>query len=122
MALNERGWEELDPTPVSKPVRFNRQGSTLDEIRHALGILNREAAERGLETFEESDDFDVEDDPVDPQTRWEIAADAAYRTPGELMSILGVNAQPAPQPTDKQAPEPSKPLPDPPQGDVAKPQ
>lgn len=122
MALNERGWEELDPTPITKPVRFNRQGSTLDEIRQAIGILNREARDQGKETFEEADDFDIEDDPIDPLTKWEVQADAAYRSPAELMSALGIQQPPASPPPDKQDASPAKPASDPPEGDVAKPQ
>ncbi|QXP44166.1 MAG: hypothetical protein [Arizlama microvirus] len=122
MALNEKGHEVLDPTPIARPVRFNRQGSTLDEIRQAIGILNREAAERGVETFEESDDFDVGED-MDPLTKWEIAADAAYLTPAQLMEAVGVQ-QPflTNPPPDKQGVAPANPVPDAPEGHVAKPQ
>lgn len=115
MPLNENGWEELDPTPVAKPVKFNRPGSTLDEIRAAIGILNREARDQGTETFEEADDFDVGDD-FDPQTPWEIAADAAYRTPEELREMLPkppappAPAEPSPLATGEQK-TPDRPLP-----------
>lgn len=80
MPLDERGWEQLDPTPISKPLRFKRQGSTLDEIRRALKIVHEEAEAAGYETLEESEDFNVGDDfdPAhDVPTRYEHEGDEA---------------------------------------------
>lgn len=80
MPLNERGWEVPDPTPVTRKVSFDRKPSTLDEIRHALGIIRKEAEAQGFETPEEADDFNIEgeDDPTDLGTRWEIAGDERF--------------------------------------------
>lgn len=72
--LDEKGHEILDPTPVAKPVRALRRPSTLDEIRHYIGIVNREAEEQGQESFEEADDFEVGDD-YDPTSPWEMTID-----------------------------------------------
>jgi len=80
---NPNRYEYPDDTPIAKPLRWNRQGSTLDQIRAAIGIANREAAMQGTESFEEADDFEVGDD-FDPKTRWELQADAAYMSPEEL--------------------------------------
>lgn len=60
--FNEFGEELPDSTPIAKPVRFNRPGSTLDEIRRNLGLASKLAEQEGMETFEEADDFDVGDD------------------------------------------------------------
>lgn len=60
--FNEFGEELPDSTPIAKPVRFNRPGSTLDEIRRNLGLAQKLAEETGHESFEEADDFEVGDD------------------------------------------------------------
>ncbi|AZL82947.1 hypothetical protein [Apis mellifera associated microvirus 40] len=62
MRFDEHGRELPDDTPIAKPVRFNRPGSTLDEIRRNLDMANRLAQEQGLETFDEADDFQIGDD------------------------------------------------------------
>ena len=72
--LNEHGHELLDDTPVAVPVELKRPPSTLDEIRRALALVSREAAQQGLETFEEADDFDVEDEH-DFESPWELSPD-----------------------------------------------
>jgi len=85
-----------DPTPISKPLRFNRPGNTLDQIRRNLGLLDRYAEERGVETFDDADDFDVGDDfdPMDSKTRWEIEADAALLSRRELLqAVTGSDAE-----------------------------
>jgi len=57
------GWEVPDPTPLARAVRFQKP-PTLEEIvqRTIRGALSRHAAEQGHETFEEANDFDVDDD------------------------------------------------------------
>ena len=63
MTTIKNGWETPDPTPVARAVRFQRP-PTLEEIvqRSIRGALSRHAAEQGHETFEEANDFDVDDD------------------------------------------------------------
>ena len=56
--------------------------------------ISEEAASRGLETFEEANDFDISDDPVEPHTPYEedfdpvlgrgITADEIKRNPEEF--------------------------------------
>lgn len=67
--FNEFGEELPDDTPIAKPVRFNRPGSTLDEIRRNIGLAQRLAEEQGAESFEEADDFEIGDD-FDPSHPW----------------------------------------------------
>lgn len=62
MQFNEFGEELPDSTPIAKPLRFNRPGSTLDEIRRNLGLAEKLAQQQGDESFEEADDFEVGDD------------------------------------------------------------
>lgn len=61
--LNERGHEVPDDTPVAMPVGFRKPESLQDQIRRLVrNELSARAMDQGLETFEEADDFDVEDD------------------------------------------------------------
>lgn len=61
--LDERGWEVPDSTPVAWPAGVRRPETLTDQIRRLVRMeVSRAAAEQGLETFEESDDFDVEDE------------------------------------------------------------
>lgn len=72
------GAEILDPRPVAVPVGF-KTSETMDQrikriIEHSLSVRARDT---GLESFEEADDFDIDDDPVDPSTPWEDDFDVA---------------------------------------------
>ena len=110
MSLNERGWEIPDPTPVAKPVRWNRPGSTLDEIRRNLdqrmALLSREMEDRGHETLEESQDFDVGDD-TEPYTMYELRSMAADMSPVELYESVFKKPYTPPAPVDPGAPDPA---------------
>lgn len=59
----------FDPTPVAPPIGWHKQPSMHDiiaaQVRQAL--LDREVEAQGMETWEEADDFDVDDDPF-PQS------------------------------------------------------
>lgn len=75
--LSERGREIPDPTPVAMPIGFKRPEALVDQIRRFVRReLSESAAGHGYETFEESDDFDIEDDDdYDPQSPWELNFD-----------------------------------------------
>lgn len=92
MPLDEKGWEQLDPNPIAKPLKWDRPGSTLAEIRRNLdarmALISREAAEQGYETLEESQDFDVGDDDFDPLTLHELRAAGAEMSPVELYEAV----------------------------------
>lgn len=64
------GFEIPDPTPMAPPIGYKRQPSLAEQIREMVRSekLAQEAAAAGAETFEEADDFDVEDDefPASP--------------------------------------------------------
>lgn len=71
MALNERGHEVPDPTPVAMPVGFERPPSMIEMIRmHIRRELSEHAQSQGAETFEEAEDFEIEDEDI-PLTRYE---------------------------------------------------
>lgn len=69
---NERGHEVLDPTPMAIPVGFGRPESMESMIRRLVRTqLSMAASNHGMESFAEADDFDIPDDPVDPDSPWE---------------------------------------------------
>lgn len=77
--LNDLGQEIPDPRPISPPIGYKRQPSVFDLQRENLALamrLNREDAE--FETFEESEDFDVDDDDYDPSSPWENDFDPPF--------------------------------------------
>lgn len=60
---NEKGQEIPDPTPVELPLGFRRPPSIHELIKAAVrDEMSREAESQGMETFDEADDFDVDDD------------------------------------------------------------
>lgn len=62
---NKKGEEILDDTPVEVPVRFqNRPLTTVEEAMRALSLASAIAERDGLETFEDSLDFNIEDDEL----------------------------------------------------------
>lgn len=67
-------FEFPDPTPVEMPVRLQARGSSFEELREYVeGVISRRLRETGqAETFEEADDFEVDDDP-DPLSAYEVA-------------------------------------------------
>lgn len=64
---NERGEEVQDSRPMALPVGFSRPKSLTDTMKSLLRNeeFRRALDEKGVETFEEADDFDCgEDDPL----------------------------------------------------------
>lgn len=62
-------YEYPDPTPLEVPVGFKRP-PTIQEMIAKMVRVSLEAREAGMETFEEAEDFDVDDD-FDPSSPWE---------------------------------------------------
>lgn len=63
MEYNERGEELPDDTPVEVPLHFRRPPSLQDSIKAMIrGEMSRQAALTGQESFEEADDFGVDDE------------------------------------------------------------
>lgn len=72
--LNEQGQEIPDLTPIVIRVK-NRKITQWDDVRAFIrNELSNAARDSGAETFEEANDFEMEDDP-EPQSRWEYSAD-----------------------------------------------
>lgn len=60
-------YEIPDPIPVEVPLKFRDRPLTIQEeiARYVRINLSQHAAEQGEESFEEADDFDVEDENHD---------------------------------------------------------
>lgn len=64
--------EYLDPTPLAPPIGFTRPRHIIDDVREMVRLeLSRQAHEAGYESFEEAEDFDI-DDEYDPTSPWEV--------------------------------------------------
>lgn len=69
--FNENGEEVLNPTPLQPPVGYRAQPSLIETIRAQVRAHHYATLDMEPETEEEADDFDIPDDPADPQSRWE---------------------------------------------------
>lgn len=80
--LTAGGAEVPDPSVIAPPIGFVRQPPLHELIRQMVRSeqLAQEALAAGAETFEESDDFDVEDDP-DPTSPYEEVFEPAQPPP-----------------------------------------
>lgn len=69
--LDELGRELLDATPIAPPVGYVRQPSLTEQIRNMVRAeaLRRAAEEQDFETWEEANDFDVDD--AEPRSIYE---------------------------------------------------
>lgn len=72
VVLDENSYEVMDPVPLAPPVGYKKRPSITEIIREQIRSerLAMEAEAAGYETFEEAEDFDIEDD-FDIQTQWE---------------------------------------------------
>lgn len=76
MPLDENGHEVPDPRPMQIPAGFKRPETLQEQVQRLIrGEMSRRAAEQGMETFEESEDFDIDDDAMDPRTPYEAIFD-----------------------------------------------
>lgn len=65
-------YQSLDNTPVQMPTRLKLPQTRTDQIRSFIREeISRAAHDRGVETFEEADDFDLEDMEAEPLSRYE---------------------------------------------------
>ena len=64
--IDKNGHEVLDPRPLSPPVGYVPSESLTVRLRELIAgeRLRRAADLQEMDTFEEADDFDVDDDPV----------------------------------------------------------
>lgn len=75
--LDHYGREIPDPTPLEIPAGFRRPETLQEQVRRLVRTsLSQHAADAGGETFEESEDFDI-DDEFDPTIPFEVFFDPA---------------------------------------------
>lgn len=73
MVKHVNGKEVADQTPVSVPAGWSRPVPLQVQIQQMIRReVSRAAASEELETFEEADDFEVEDEEPDPLSPYEI--------------------------------------------------
>ena len=70
--LNPDGTQILDPVPMAPPIGYKKHPSMVEIVRDMVRSekLAQEAAASGRETFEESEDFDVPDEPALMPSPW----------------------------------------------------
>ena len=71
--INQHGQEMPDPVPMAPPVGYHAPPDIIDMIKRVVRDeqLRAKLDEEGIDTDEEADDFEVEDDPLDPLTPYE---------------------------------------------------
>lgn len=72
LELDGNGWEVPDPRPLELPAGFRKPETLAETVRRLTrGALSDLADKNEMDTFEESEDFDLPDDPDDPTTIYE---------------------------------------------------
>lgn len=80
--LNLLGQEVPDPTIVDPPLGYVPQPDLMELMRRMIrNELSSAIDNSEFETFEEADDFDIDDDPVDYQSPYEEFFDPAPGAP-----------------------------------------
>lgn len=91
---DEHGNEIPDQTPVEVPLSFKKPLTLAEEVRRMVrNELSQVAENQGAETFEEADDFDVEDDD-----------DLAFMSPYEILEMSDDGPNPPLDGVDEQNP------------------
>lgn len=85
-----RHYETPDPKPMQLPSGFKRPETLAEQVRRLVRSerFAQQVHDDGFETFEEADDFDVDDDPPDPSTPFEPVFDPALGrevTPADIV-------------------------------------
>lgn len=84
---DEEGRFEIpDPRPVAVPAGMRRPLTIQEEIKRAIRAeMSQVAADQGFETFEEADDFEVDEDP-ELSSPYELV-EAAPEWPGGVKDV-----------------------------------
>ena len=84
--LDAEGREVFDPTPVAPPVGYVKQPSLFEQVRDMVRgeALRLYADAQDMESFEEADDFDVDDD-YDPRTPYEQTFEGSVQNDWEKL-------------------------------------
>lgn len=108
---NEKGQEVPDPVPVAPPVGYRRPPTLQENIQRMIRseMLQQAAAAEGFDTFEEAEDFDIEDDPVDAQTPYEAVFNPPPTPPAPAVNKLTEKGAAGDGGLPKSPPEPPAP-------------
>lgn len=102
--LGPDGKEYVSSRPVEAPIGLRVPRSTVEVMRDMIRREMSAAAETsGFETWEEADDFDVEDDPMDPHTPYEAIFDGPLPGPDAPEGASPEGGSGGPPPGDKPA-------------------
>lgn len=102
MRHDEKGREIPDPRPMEMPVGLRKPESMEDMIRRFVRVeASRIAQNEGMETFEEADDFEVEDDDFsDAPTQYmvpEVGPEGPETLDGVVQGKPGSESKPDPE-------------------------
>lgn len=103
-----RGRELLDQTPLEMPMQWHRPPTLEEQIK---SFVRRELSMRadmaGQETFDEADDFDIDDDPIDPRSPWELNFDQEQYPlpPAKVQAYADTNGVPPPSDASAEPPK-----------------
>lgn len=109
-----------DPTPMQPPLGYKRQPSMVEHIRNMVRSehLRLAAEQSGAETFEEADDFDIDDDLPEPSSAYEFEenfeppvrqAPAPANEPAPSTSSVAPGATPSSAAPSAASPAPTSP-------------
>lgn len=107
--LDKDGRFYPDPTPVAPPVGFTEDIDMFERVRSMVRReMSQQAASEGFETFEEADDFDVEDD-MEPFSPYEMILeqfrpDGPVVNPEEKKEYFSSDEKAAPAPSEEPVP------------------
>ncbi|AZL82911.1 hypothetical protein [Apis mellifera associated microvirus 39] len=74
--LDEHGHEVPDPRPMAIPAGFRRPETLAEQVQRLVRThISMQAQNEGFESFEEAEDFDIEDDHGEPTTPYETEFD-----------------------------------------------
>lgn len=105
-SYDEFGREIPDSRPVAVPAGWERPLSLHDQIKRFIRAqMSQDAAAAGDETFEEADDFDIDDEDPLPVSMYEVP-EAVPEAPG---GVKEVDPDPPPPPEEKRPKRAKKP-------------
>ncbi|UDN67534.1 hypothetical protein [robinz microvirus RP_39] len=106
------GREYPDPVPMAVPVGYTAPPTIMEMIKTMIHSerLREVADAQGFDTFEEAEDFDVLDDPVDPHTDYEAVFDPPPvplpdPTPTNTVKAAAEGGSQTPPPTSASQPQ-----------------
>lgn len=121
--LDALGREIVDARPMEPPLGYVRRESLSDQIRRMVLQVSEEAANQGAESFEEANDFYIDDDPESylPPSQYEFDEDhvlEAQLQQRHLDAETAATAETTPPPATPVAGKPKKPAAPPAQTDI----